>query len=690
MLRDLLPSGLLFRHPIAFAVAALLAQPAPAQESTLLAVAGSDAPEVRLEQVLIKGQALRGANAPFSSTTFDADEVRDKRVGQPQELFRFVPGMAVRNFGLSGVADTFVLRGFGSGGHGGDVGVVIDGIALNEAMSHADGYADFNVVIPLEIVSMTVYRGPVSALYGNFNRGGLIAIQTRKGGAYRNADLSLGSNTTVDAQAALGATLAGGSQSLNLAAQLFHTDGFRPQSEFDRGTLAGRWAIDLSPQLQMSVAARLHRGEGDSPAYLTRAQFDVDPTGKDPRAQNDGAEKDFATLRGDLAWQWSPQVRLLAFAYGTQQEFTRWFSRPVDATSWAQREEGYDRDVFGAGVNLNGRLAAGAGPLNWVAGIETFRESTDYTFYEGLAQRVRVSPAIYDRTVDLNSASLFAEIEAPFHRLFRPWLGVRHDRFTGQCSRKGTEPGTDPCERLSTTRRTSPKLGVRSDVAAGVQLRASWAEGFALPSNFIKYSAGAAGLKPNVFRQTEVGGAVRGAAVRADLAWYRITSTNEFRTIAPGVYENAGETLRDGIEASLGWTPLADLDLTLTYGRMDSEIRANANPALVGRKVTGVPDDALTLTAGYAPPAGWGGNATLRRQASYAINADNSVTGGAYSTVDLALTHAGSGAVRYRAYAGIDNATDRTYFTSSFISSGTQLLAPAAPRTYKVGVQLDI
>ncbi len=660
--------------------------------ATLLAappIAAADG-AVTMEQVLVKGQALRGANAPFSTTTFDVEDVREKRISHPQELFRFVPGMNVRNFGLSGVVDAFALRGFGSGGHGGDVGIVIDGVPLNEAMSHADGYADLNVVIPLEIASMTIYRGPVSALYGNFNRGGLIAIQTRKAGAYRNADLSVASHTTVDAQAALGATLAGGTQSLNLAAQVFHTEGFRPQSQFDRGTLAGRWAIDLSPQVQVSLAARAHRGEGDSPAYLTRAQFDVDPTGKDPRAQNDGVDKDFAMLRGDLAWQVAPQVRLLAFAYGTQQEFTRWFSRPVSATNWAQREETYDRDVFGAGVNLNGQRAAGAGSLNWVAGVETFRESTAYGFYDGLAQRVRVNPAIYDRTVALNSVSLFGEVEAPLYRLFKPWIGVRHDRFTGQCRRNGAETGPEPCERLNAPSHTSPKFGVRSDVADGAQLRASWAEGFALPSNFIKYSAGAAGLKPNVFRQTEFGGAFKGAAVRADLAWYRITSSNEFRTLAPGVYENAGATLRDGIEASLGWTPLADFDLTLIYGRMDSKIRANPNPVLVGKKVTGVPAHAVTIGAAYAPMAGWGGNATVRRIGSYPINADNSVTGGAYSTVDLAVTYAAARrALRYRAFLGVDNAADRRYFTSSFIAAGTQLVAPAPPRTYRAGVQLD-
>jgi hypothetical protein len=42
--------------------------------------------------------------------------------------------------------------------------MVIDGIPLNEANSHADGYVDSTVLIPLEIGGLTIYRGPVSAL----------------------------------------------------------------------------------------------------------------------------------------------------------------------------------------------------------------------------------------------------------------------------------------------------------------------------------------------------------------------------------------------------------------------------------------------------------------------------------------------------------------------------------------------
>lgn len=667
-----------------------------APSSLLLADAGLDADGDSLPQaaadlgsVVVKGQALQGANAPFSVTRYDTDAIRDERVSNPQEMFRFVPGMNVRNLGLASVADNVTLRGFGGGGHGGDVGFVVDGIPLNEAMSHADGYADLGILVPLEIAAMTVYHGPVSALYGNYNRGGLVAYETRKGGEYRNADLRVGSHSTVDAQLAAGLPLAEGRQSLNLAAQLYRTDGYRPQSDGSRGTLSARWSAELSPALDLSVAARGHGGEGDSAAYLPIDEFEANPRGIDPRTRNDGAEKDFGTLRADLGWRLSPDVKLLGFVYGTRQDFTRWFSRPVSAAEWSQREEAYERDVRGGGINFNGRLPRASGALNWVAGVETFRESTDYLFFEGLDDRQRVNPAMFDRTTDLDSVSAFGELEAPLHPLFKPWVAVRHDRFSGDCTVNGPETGNQPCEKLNRINHTSPKLGVRSDLASGLQLRASYAEGFALPSNFIKYSSGAADLEPNVFRQVELGAHWRIATVEADIAWYRARSNNEFRTIAPGNYENFGATLRKGLEASLSWYPLPDLQLSAIYGSADSEIRQNANPALVGNQVTGVPDYTATLVLRYDPMTGWGGSAVLRKVDDYALTADNGPYDGGYSTLDLALTYTAIGRFRYRASLGIDNATDRKYYTSASIFAGSQLVAPAAPRTFNLGVQMD-
>ncbi|GKS86626.1 TonB-dependent receptor [Acidovorax sp. SUPP1855] len=657
-------------------VLALGAQCAAAQEAS-----------PTLDSIEIKGQALQGAASAYSSTSFDSEEIGDKHVSQPTELLRHVPGMNVQNYQLSGVADTIVMRGFGGGGHGGDVGVVLDGIPLNEAMSHADGYVDLNVIVPLEIERFTLYKGPVSALYGNFNRAGLMAIETRKRGEYREVDASLGSHSTVDLQGAWGLKLGEG-EYLNLAAQHDRTDGFRAQSDDHRSTLAGRWSKRISADLDVALSGRWHEADGDSPGYVTAAQFAQNPYGKDPRAMNDGANKHFATLRADVNYALSPDVKLLTFAYTTQQDFTRWFSRPVNATTWRQREETYDRNVHGAGTSLNGRTPVAGTPLNWVAGLETFREATDYLYFDGLDNRARLAPAINNRTSKLNSVSAFGEIEAPIHPLFKPSAGLRWDRFTGNCERNGAETGTDPCGPLARMSHASPKLGVRSDVAPGVQLRASWAEGFALPSTFAKYALGAATLDPNVFRQTEVGAQfkpVQGLVL--DVAAFRLTSSDEIRTVAPGVYENNGATRRSGVEASALWAAHRDVDLALTWGSAHSRITENGNAALIGKQVAGVPRYMATVSATWRPAADWSTTATWRRVGAYAVNADNSVGYGGYATVDLSAAY--RVANRYEIYAAIANVSDKAYATSASVIGGTQVFASGAPRTFKLGTKLQ-
>src|SRR5690606_10991894 len=105
----------------------------------------------------------------------------------------------------------------------------------------------------------------------------------------------------------------------------------------------------------------------------------------------------------------------------------------------------------------------------------------------------------------LNSLSAFAEMEADAHPLARLSIGLRADRFTGGCERLGPETGNDPCDALNRASHVSPKIGLRSQLTDALQVRASWAEGFALPNGFVKYAIGGQPLDETVFRQTEIG-----------------------------------------------------------------------------------------------------------------------------------------------------------------------------------------
>lgn len=656
---------------------------------SLHAVAETSPGDASIDEVIVKGQLLRPDDSAFSATVLDNATIRAQALPDVDDLFRFVPGMVVRDLQLGSVASNIVIRGFGSGGHGGDLGAVIDGIPLNEAMSHADGYVDLNAVVPLEIESFTVFKGPVSALYGNYNRGGLVDIQTRKTGDYAETDLGLGSYDTTDLQAAYGAKL-GETQQVNFAGQLFSTDSYRPQSETKRGTFSGRWSANVTPALQVALSSRYLQSESDSASYLTAAQFESNPSGIDPNTQNDGADKEFLTVRGDVNYQIDSDLKLLTFAYATQQDFTRWFSRPVSTTAWRQREETYDRSVFGAGTSLNAITALASIPVSYVAGVETFRESTEYKFFDGLDRRRRVNPAQSNRETELNSVSAFAEARVNVHPLAQLSLGVRADRFTGGCELRGAETGTDPCGSLNKAEHASPKLGVHSQVTDWLQLRASWAEGFALPNGFVKYALGGQPLNENIFRQTEIGARfVAAEAFEFDVAGYRLKSTGEVRTVAPGVFENYGATLREGIEASARWMPIESFELRAVYGLTDTEVEQNADARLLGLSVPGVPETSGSLEATYRPFTDWSVNAFWRYVGEYEVDALNTVQAESYDLLDLGVSYTHRGERNYRMYARLDNVTDEKYATSVSVIGGQSLFAPGAPRTVRAGIQFD-
>lgn len=647
-------------------------------------------PQTQAQQdVVIKGQALPRDASATSRSVLDAERIRDAQVDQPEQLLRLVPGVDVRNYNLGGVVNVIAIRGFGGGAHGGDLGMMVDGIPLNEAMSHSDGYADLNVVVPLEIDSLEVFRGPVSALYGNFNRGGLVSLTTRRGGSYRQVDASLGSFGTVDLQAALGARLAGGD--FNGALQLWRSGDFRPDSRYQRGTAAGRWTLPLSAATSLSLSTRLHDGDWDSASYLLKADFDAgNQRGKDPRVLDDGGSKRFGTLRADIDHRLSPGMKLLAFAYVTQQDYTRYFTRPLNATTWSQREETYDRGVTGLGFSLNGNQRLAGVPVGWVAGVEAYRERTDYLFYEGLAARQRPAAAVYDRRYRFDSTSVFGEATAIVAPWFKPTLGLRHDRFDGGCSKR-TETGADACAALNALSQTSPKIGVRSSLMPGLDLRASHAIGFALPPGVAKYAPGGAQLEPTEYRQNEVGLSFKSPMVQVDLAHYAMRSRNEVRTVSPGVFENFGSTRRRGSELSLTVTPLQALELSLVAASTDAKVERNANAALVGKRITGVPKTSALLGVAWRPAQGFGAAVGWRWQDDIAVDAANTLIAGGFSTLDLSLHYQvrPSQGPGWRAYLKLDNATDRVYASNLFVIGGQQMVAPGAPRSLRLGVQAD-
>lgn len=652
----------------------------------------SYAAEAQLPELTVKGEALQSSRAAYSVPALHRDDIQAAGVTETEALWRNIPGMHVSDYQLSGVANSVVLRGFSGGGHGGDIAATLDGISLNESMSHADGYFDLNVVVPLELEEIAVHQGPVSVLQGNFNRAGLVELRTRRSGAYKEVALQAGSHGALDAQAALGLRLDDANQ-LFLAAQHARTDGARPASANDRSTLSARWQRKLNADWSFALSGRIHEAQGDSPSYLSMSQWLVDPQGKDPRVQGDGSSKHFKTLRLDVNYDLNADMRMLAYVYGTQQDFVRWFTRPK-AGDWVQREERYDRSVLGTGVNLSSQNQWLGQAAQWTLGLETLRESTEYGYWDGLSQRKRLSAAINDRKATLNNVAAFGQIAWQVHPLFQPSVGLRWDKFTGDCQLLGVEAGSDPCTRMQSVAHASPKLGVRSQIHEAVTLRTSWAEGFALPSNFAKYALGAAQLDPNIYRQIELGMQLRPSpSLWLDLAFYRMASSQEIRNVAPGEYENFGSTLRKGAEVQAIWTPVDALELRWIYGRAQSRVTQNANVAWIGRQVAGVPRFTSTLQARWNVTPDWSTQAAVRHVGPMAVNADNTVWSHAYNVIDLGLQYrlpASTGLKDAALSFMVRNAADRVYASSTSVIGGERLVAPGTPRSLMLGLNFSL
>lgn len=647
-----------------------------------------------LDQVTVKGEAFLPQNAAATAHIVSAQEIRTLAGDNPLRLIEEVPGVDLGAYRQGGVADVFSIRGFGEGGHGGDVAVQVDGVPLNEADGHADGYADLNVLVPLELQRIAVYKGPSSALYGNFARGGTVALDTRKGGEYRDVSVSGGAYETLDAQLALGERigLGGGLSPLqtNLAFQFFTTDGYSANSRYLKGTVAGRFSYDLSERTDLNLSLRGHSGEWNGPGYVPEDQFMDDDARRlqGPNAEDDGGAKTFYAERIGVNHSFSDQLRLLTYGYAVQQDFTR-FAK-FGYTAGGQSERYNQRDVLGGGSSLNGRAAIGPVPVQFVVGAEVYSERTQRQRW-ATANRVRQSQT-EDRDFTISNAAAFVQTELEVSPYLRPTLGLRFDTFFGEF--ESADPGATPfASDLNDYRHLSPKLGLRSTVAPGFDLRASATNGYILPNGQAKYDA-TLDVEPAEIWQYELGATYdfRGLA-RFDVVGYQLDTSEEIVEDPPGsgTFRNAGQTRRRGVEAEALATPLDGLQARVAVGLIETEIRDNPDAALEGLELTGVPARTITVGLDYASPMGLGGRIHVHSIGPYQLEADNSVQYDGYTVANLTVFYdLARLAQRGRLFAQVDNVLDERYAEAVFAGFGTLNYAPAPPRRLTVGVSVGL
>ncbi len=643
---------------------------------------------VDLGNVVITEARNPVANLPASVTIVEGEELERQPIIKGIDILRAIPGVMPVDFNQGAVPNQFVMRGF-TGGHGNIAAVFLDGAPLNETTSHADGMADFNMLIPEEIERIEVIKGPFSALYGNYSRAGSINIITKKRVNERVGRFSAGSWNTYRGAVTLGNS--DGRASHYYALEMFKTDGYRDNSDMRRGNLSAKWSFDLTSQSSLRAGVRMYTTDFNAPGYLPQSEWDAGNYRKS-LFPFDGGKKDRreVNLNYNYALSANDNIGITFFNYNSD------LTRFADFGGGQREEYNFvNGNMLKALYSKHGNYFTMEDTL--LAGLDILRESGDSTRW-CTDKRVRggdpvrcaatgTAPTV-NREFVLNSYAAFAQGEARPIEPLKVTLGARYDMFKGELNRTVGAPTGSFDNSLNMF---SPKAGALYTLAPGYDLFGNVGSGFQLPDNFAKFDN--PDLKPTRLVSYEIGTRFRPASrIRGSLAWFITDSRDEIVTVVDPVrgplLVNKGKTRRQGVEAELNAALTEALMVFGAFTWNDPKYKdyITSGNDFSGKRIVGVPRHLFSAGLDYLDARGFGGRLTVRGIGERMLTDDNKNSTGGYTVVDASAYYRWKG---YTFDIKASNILDKRYSDALFYFSGGPQYGVSPPFNIMASVKTD-
>ena len=684
------------------------------EEAKIEAGAENEAPSAVLEQIEIRSANRREELKSTSATILENKDMSDRIYPSPLYFLRQTPGVRISEFSEQGVASTVNIRGFG-GGHGGEVSFYMDGIPLNDG-GHADNYSDTTVIIPLEMESLEVIKGPASVLYGGRgSSGGVAAFQSIKEGTFNRYQLRYGSHNSIDAQGII--AYDDGPLHHVYAFQGYHTDGWRKSnSEWNRYNLSGRWTYDVNKQLKVSLNLRAAIAEWDAadrvPSWSKPDKVFVDDGSGE--GNMNGGHRDRYDARLWASYLLTDEQQLTFYAFGSfldnnMAEMTPKGPNPGDVRLPGEisgNDQTNRRRAYGVGLVYNYKNQdEGALKLSSVTlGFDFLRENEHRQLYRLIWGSGNSHGAQYgDTEYGMDTWSAYTEGVYQLLDSLKVRAAVRYDHFASDIDTgpNHTQWGTPNTHYKAAGRgEFSPKFGLVFTPLENLDLYANYGRGYAMPGisngNFFTLD----NLKLAKRDQYEIGFRYSPTSwVDFGSTLYLIDTTNDFHSfLNPGTgqveSQNAGKTQRKGIENYVKFYPVEHLTLAANYTYQEAEYKKRPDaPELEGRRFTGIPRHIFNLEAAYAPPKGLGGRAVFNWNADivgrddprpYTANPNirNPYKSEDYGTLDLQVNYRFND--RYKLSLDVTNVLDDRPKQGVPNAQGNFLYWPQAPRAVYV------
>lgn len=533
-----------------------------------------------LEERLAPGTGER--SLPGSVTTVTAEDIATLNVGRDiSNVFRRVPGVVANNIDQGDTGNGFRMRGFATQGtHGADTAISIDGVPQNIPSSQGGaghGPAFLEWMTGEMIDSVDIVKGPVSALYGDQNRAGSVAITTREGGAATPSSAAL----TIESYGGRRGTLVlsnemGAVRSL-LVADRYSIDGFRHRSSLERSNLFWKLSTNIGDGVY-SLRATYYKSDYAGAGYLSLPAMEA---GLDPHS-----------VMYDLPGFGDAQRRTLVFNRRPASGEAGWFatayvedferSRAIQ-NSAVLHTFGYDDRVISGARAGNTWTFDGAGVLT--LGVDARRDKGD-AYRQQYRNWQPTANYVNNQDLDLLTYGVFVQGQYRVLPSLKLHGGARYDRFDYDLlNRKLPAASTDYKGSVLT-----PKYGAIWSVRPELELFANVARGFRSPAAEQISPSGSLGplgarggrinadIDPSQVRSHDLGFSARPVdGLKLSGAVYDIQNEDEIVNTAPDVFVASGQTTRRGFELDVSYQIGSAASAYLSYGRI---LRARLdNPA---------------------------------------------------------------------------------------------------------------
>ena len=708
--------------------------PRPVLVAIALLCAGGVQAQIRSEPVapedagalspVVVSAERSGGGVWRGAASVDVVGVDELREGQAQvnlsESLGRVPGLVIRNRQNYAQDLQISVRGYGARATFGVRGVrlFVDGIPAS-APDGSGQAANF----PLGSADrVEVVRGPMAALYGA-SSGGALLLYTEDGqrpaqwrtGLVAGSDGLWRLSTQATGQTGT-AQEPGWSYALDLSR--FETDGTRPQSAADRSTANLKLSRKHEGGRTVLVFNR-HSSFALDPQGLDRAAFDANPEQTNAGALSFNTRKSVAQTQLGLAFEQAlgNGHKLELMGYGGQRQVVQYQSiapgaQVAPGSSGAVID--LDRDYWGWNARWRHESDWHGGRLSLSAGVASDHQSDNRKGYENfIGTTLGVQGKL--RRDEVNRAqTLDPYVQAEWRTQDLTLMGgVRQTRTEYESTDRYIVGANRDDSGSKNFNGTLPVVGARWQINPTLQAFASIGKGFEIPTlNEVAYrSGGVSGFNTelNAARSTSAELGLRGRAdtLRWSATAFDIRTDDEIvvqnNTGGRTTFQNAGRTLRQGLELSGEWRT-GPVTLTTAYTWMRANYKdafmtcttagcPNATPQVQvpqGNQIPGLPKQQLFAQAAW--DTGWAGSrVTLeaRHVGRVMVNDLNTDAAAAHTLFNLGVQFTQErGDWTLKEFVRVDNLTDRQHVGSVIVNDGNKrFFEPGAGRKLLVGLE---